>query len=73
LTLEDPLKFRDMPTSMFLYSSGNEVVSILIYQYQEEGEYTRMASVAILLLILNLALVLFLRRFMEKRSALEEG
>lgn len=67
------LKFRDMPTSMFLYSSGNEVVSILIYQYQEEGEFARMASVAILLLILNLTLVLISRHFMEKRSALEES
>jgi iron(III) transport system permease protein len=67
------LKFRDMPTSMFLYSSGNEVVSILIYQYQEEGEFARMASVAILLLIVNLSMVLISRRFMEKRSQVEES
>jgi iron(III) transport system permease protein len=60
------LKFRDMPLSMFLYSSGNEVVAVLIYQYQEKGEYTMMAAGAIIILILSLLLVMISRKIVEK-------
>ncbi|MFH1243936.1 MAG: iron ABC transporter permease, partial [Pseudomonadota bacterium] len=60
------LKFRDMPLSMFLYSSGNEVVAVLIYQYQEKGEYTMMAAGAIIILMMSLILVLISRKLVEK-------
>lgn len=63
------LKFRDMPLSMFLYSSGNEVVAVQIYQYQEKGEYTMMAAGAIIILLMSLILVVVSRKIEERFKA----
>jgi iron(III) transport system permease protein len=67
------LKFRDMPLSMFLYSSGNEVVAVLIYHYQEQGEYTMMSAGATIILVLSLILVVLSRKIVERAKAAPPG
>jgi iron(III) transport system permease protein len=56
------IKFRDLPTSIFLYVSGTEVLAILLYDFASEGYYDRMAALAVVVIALNLALVLAANR-----------
>jgi len=60
------LKFRDLPTSIFLYTGGNEVVGVMIYQYTDEAYYGIVAALSSIVLILNLGIVYISRKLAGK-------
>jgi iron(III) transport system permease protein len=54
------VSFRELSSSILLYSSGNEVLSILIFEQFENGKFTTLAAlgvvmVAILMLLVTIA------------------
>jgi iron(III) transport system permease protein len=54
------VSFRELSSSILLYSSGNEVLSILIWEQFENGKFTTLAAlgvvmVAILMLLVSIA------------------
>jgi iron(III) transport system permease protein len=58
--------FRELGASILLYTGGNEVVSVLIYTYSEEGDTGAMAAISVIVLAINLVLVLIVRRLVGK-------
>lgn len=58
--------FRELGASILLYTGGNEVVSVLIYTYSEEGDTGAMAAISVIVLAINLSLVLIVRRLVGK-------
>jgi iron(III) transport system permease protein len=58
--------FRELGASILLYTGGNEVVSVLIYTYSEEGDTGAMAAISVIVLAINLSLVLIVRRLVGR-------
>ena len=58
--------FRELGASILLYTGGNEVVSVLIYTYSEEGDMGAMAAISVIVLAINLSLILGVRRLVGK-------
>jgi iron(III) transport system permease protein len=64
------LKFRDLPTSILLYTGGNEVIGVMIYQYVDEAYYGIVAALSSLVLIFNLGIV-YVSRKMAGKGAMQ--
>jgi len=60
------LKFRDLPTSILLYTGGKEVVGVMIYQYTDEAYYGIVAALSSLVLVLNLGIIYISRKVAGK-------
>jgi len=60
------LKFRDLPTSILLYTGGHETIGVMIYQYADEAYYGIVAALSSLVLILNLGIVYISRKIAGK-------
>ncbi|MEN9830893.1 MAG: Trehalose transport system permease protein SugB [Pseudomonadota bacterium] len=45
------------PTSILLYSPGNEVISIVIWELWENGQYVELSALSVLFILLLLVLV----------------
>jgi iron(III) transport system permease protein len=51
------VSFRELSSSILLYSPGNEVMSILIWERWENGQYTQLAALGIVMIATMIALV----------------
>ena len=60
------LKFREMATSIMLYTGGLEVISILIFEYIEEAEMGTLGALTFLVFCVNLTLIGLSRRIVGK-------
>jgi len=60
------LKFRDLPTSILLYTGGKEVIGVMIYQYADEAYYGIVAALSSCVLLFNLGIVYVARRVAGK-------
>ena len=60
------LKFRDLPTSILLYTGGNEVIGVMIYQYVDEAYYGIVAALSSCVLLFNLGIIYFSRKVAGK-------
>ena len=49
---------RELSSSILLYSPGNEVISIVIWELWENGQYVELSALSVLFILLLLALVL---------------
>jgi len=56
------LMVREFGSSVLLTSAGTEVIAVIIYEFAEEGDNGRMAALAIIVYLVNLAVVLPARR-----------
>lgn len=56
------LMFRELSSSIMLYTGGNEIIAVLIYQFSEEGDNGSMAAMAVMVFMFNLILVFFARK-----------
>jgi iron(III) transport system permease protein len=54
--------FRELSSSILLYSPGNEVLSILIWDQYENGDFTVLAALGVVMLLLTVAVVLAAHR-----------
>ena len=60
------LKFRDLPTSILLYTGGKEVIGVMIYQYADEAYYGIVAALSSCVLLFNLGIVYISRKVAGK-------
>lgn len=56
------LMVREFGSSVLLSAAGTEVIAVIIYEFAEEGDNGKMAALAILVYLINLAVVLPARR-----------
>ena len=56
------LMLREFGSSVLLTSGGSEVVAVIIYEFAEEGDNGRMASLALIVFVVNLAFVTLAHR-----------
>jgi iron(III) transport system permease protein len=58
--------FRELSSSILLYSPGNEVLSILIWDQYENGDFTVLAALGVVMLLLTVAVVVLAHRLTGK-------
>jgi iron(III) transport system permease protein len=57
---------RELSSSILLYSPGSEVISIMIWEYWQNGQYVELSALGVMLIASLLCLVL-LERFVSRR------
>jgi len=60
------LSFRELSSSILLYTSGNEVMAVTIFTLFEEGEFEALSALAILLLGMMLIAIYLARKIVGK-------
>ena len=60
------MKFRDLPTSILLYTGGKEVIGVTIFQYVDEALFGQAAALSSFILIFNLVIVYISNRIAGK-------
>ena len=60
------LKFRDLATSIMLYTAGNETIAVLIVEFIEDGHTGPLGALALLVLCINLTLVMTSKKLVGK-------
>ena len=66
------VSFRELSSAILLYSPGNEVVSILIWQQFENGSFTVLAAIGVVMIVILTALVMLANR-LGARVGLQQG
>ncbi len=56
------LLFRELGTSVFLYTGGNEVTAVVIYDFAQEAQFTLVAAFSVIVAAVNLGVVTLVRR-----------
>jgi ABC-type Fe3+ transport system permease subunit len=59
-------KFRDLPTSILLYTGGNEVIGVTIFQLVDEAYFGVAAALSSCILLFNLGIVYISNRMAGK-------
>ena len=54
--------FRELGTSVFLNTAGNEVISVVIYELYEEIRFPTMSALSVFVLLINISVVMLARR-----------
>jgi iron(III) transport system permease protein len=57
------VSFRELSSTILLYSPGREVLSVLIWEQYENGQFTVLAAVGVLMVAILMTLVLVAYRF----------
>lgn len=58
------LLFRELSASIFLYTGGNEVTAVVIYDFAQEAQFTLMASFSVIIAAINLGVVAAVHRWL---------
>src|SRR5215475_1824749 len=66
------VSMRELSSSILLYSPGSEVLSILIWEYWQNGQYVELSALGVMLMASLLCLVL-LERFARRRFGIAEA
>jgi len=64
------VSIRELSSSILLYSPGSEVLSIMIWEYWQNGQYVELSALGVMLIASLLCLVL-LERFASRRFGIE--
>jgi iron(III) transport system permease protein len=63
---------RELSSSILLYSPGNEVISVVIWELWQNGQYVQLSALGVMLMIFLFAIVLaaqlFSRRFVVNET-----
>jgi iron(III) transport system permease protein len=65
------VSIRELSSSILLYSPGNEVVSIVIWELWENGQYVELSALGVLFILLLLALVM-VAQYVGKKFGIKE-
>ena len=63
---------RELSSSILLYSPGNEVISIVIWELWENGQYVELSALSVMFILLLLFLVL-IAQLIGKRFGVKEA
>jgi iron(III) transport system permease protein len=66
------VSIRELSSSILLYSPGTEVVSIMIWELWQNGQYVELSALGVMLIVLLFCLVM-LAQFLGKRFGISEG
>lgn len=58
------LLFRELGTSVFLYTGGNEVTAVVIYDFAQEAQFTLVAAFSVIVAAVNLGVLVAVRRWL---------
>ena len=58
------LCFRELGSSVFLYTGGNEVTAVVIYDFAQEAQFTLVAAFSVIVAAVNLGVVSVARRWL---------
>ena len=58
------LMFRELGTSIFLYTGGNEVAAVVIFDFAQEAQFALMAAMSVIVAFVNLGVVAIARRWL---------
>jgi iron(III) transport system permease protein len=58
------LCFRELGSSVFLYTGGNEVTAVVIYDFAQEAQFTLVAAFSVVVVAVNLGVVSLARRWL---------
>lgn len=65
------VSIRELSSSILLYSPGSEVISIMIWEYWQNGQYVELSALGVMLIASLLCLVL-VERFVSRRFAIAD-
>ncbi len=57
------LLFRELGVSVFLYTGGNEVAAVAIYDFAQEAQFALMAALSMIVAVVNLVVVTAVHRW----------
>jgi iron(III) transport system permease protein len=63
---------RELSSSILLYSPGSEVVSIMIWEFWQNGQYVELSALGVMLIVVLFGFVL-LAQFVAKKYGVAEG
>jgi iron(III) transport system permease protein len=63
---------RELSSSILLYSPGNEVISIVIWELWENGQYVELSALSVMFILLLLVLVL-IAQLIGKRFGVKDA
>jgi iron(III) transport system permease protein len=66
------VSIRELSSSILLYSPGTEVVSIMIWELWQNGQYVELSALGVMLIILLFFLVM-IAQFVGKKFGISEG
>jgi iron(III) transport system permease protein len=66
------VSIRELSSSILLYSPGTEVVSIMIWELWQNGQYVELSALGVMLIMLLFCLVM-IAQFIGKRFGISEG
>ncbi|TBL81220.1 ABC transporter permease [Paenibacillus thalictri] len=66
------VSIRELSSSILLYSPGNEVISIAIWELWENGQYVQLCALGVMMIIALFGLVL-LAQFVSKKFGVKEA
>ena len=66
------VSIRELSSSILLYSPGTEVVSIMIWELWQNGQYVELSALGVMLIIVLFCLVM-VAQFVGKRFGISEG
>ena len=66
------VSIRELSSSILLYSPGSEVVSIMIWEYWQNGQYVELSALGVMLIIALFCLVM-LAQLIGRRFGIAEA
>jgi iron(III) transport system permease protein len=66
------VSIRELSSSILLYSPGSEVVSILIWELWENGQYVELSALGVMLII-SLFILVLAAQWLGRRFGIREG
>jgi len=66
------VSIRELSSSILLYSPGTEVVSVMIWELWQNGQYVELSALGVMLIVLLFCLVM-VAQFVGKRSGISEA
>lgn len=67
------LMFRELGTSIFLFTGGNEVSAVVIFDFAQEAQFALMAAMSVIVAAVNLGVVVIARRWLSRTRPLGGG
>lgn len=59
------LMFRELGTSVFLFTGGNEVSAVVIFDFAQEAQFSLMAAMSVIVAAVNLSVIIVARRWLS--------
>jgi iron(III) transport system permease protein len=59
---------RELSASVLLYSPGLEVISVIMYDLQQNGQFREISALAMFQIVASICVLLFAKQFVRERA-----